>query len=369
MKAYKKMKVYKQWIICIMTVVVGLMAASGTRLPARAEDAKPEVDTNRKVTITVNLEDESRFMGIDLYHIGTYDGEKFTYLPEYRKLVEKDYYALDTTRKKDESVQVLAEYLEENQQIKPDASIRLVKGKGKTAKLPQGLYLIVQNDEDHNSELEKVIVTEAPLFDEEQNIYLYDIRLFPKWERTIWFSFRPEVVYPLELVLLLSICLLLCLSGTRLLRSLGSATVFLLSGLFGMKICSYISTQFIWSMVFFTTTAFLGVGVLWMILGILGGAVKKSGAFQSAKKQLNRIVPILSGAAGAYLIYRYISKEWWCFAAIPAAFVVTGEIIRYLRRGKEVVFHTYEDLLELPIVSPEGKQVDLQKKQGIKGEA
>ena len=54
--------------------------------------------------------------------------------------------------------------------------------------------------------------------------------------------------------------------------------------------------------------------------------------------------------------------------SIPAAVVVIGEIIQYLRRGKEVVFHTYEDLLDLPIVSPEGKPVDLQKKQDTKGE-
>lgn len=340
-------------IISLACVIGGLLGTIYSTV--KAENPKPEVDLDQNVEISVNLEDDSRFMSVDLYRIGEYNGEEFVYLSNYLQLVDKDYYALDTEKEKDASVAVIAKYIKEHPEIKTDFTLK-VQGEAKTKELPLGLYLIIQNEGDHNSELRKNIVVEAPLYDEKENIYLYDIPLYPKWDRTIWFSFRPEVVYPLSIVILLGICLLLCLFSTRMVRSLGMTSIFILAGLLGMKIGMTVTMEFIWLMMFFVFFAFMSVGILWMLASIIGGSVKKSVAIDSVKKKMYWIVPVLSGGAGSFIIYNYVSKAWWFYIAIPAGVVLIGEIIQYKRKDKEVVFHTYEDLIELPIMPLESTE-------------
>jgi len=345
------MKMFWNKAVCIKSMVAGVLIfgflISAMCCYAQADNIVPEVDMNQKIDISIFLEDESRFMEVELYRIGQYDGDKFTYLTQYRELVDKDYYALDTVKQKDASVKIIANYIENHKDIVPDASLCVVKGEGKTKDLPIGLYLIIQNDGNHNAELDKAVLTEAPLFDEIQNIYLYDICLYPKWERSIWFSFRPEVVYPLETVMLLTICFLLCIYSTRLIRSLGFLTIFLVSGLLGMRLGMEITKEFIWLMFFYVGFAFLGIGLAWMIFAIAGGALKKSDKFGIVKRNMYRIVPVFSGLFGGYILYRFVSKAWWCFVLIPSVTVCIGEVVQYIRKDKETVFYTYEDLLKL----------------------
>lgn len=355
-------------IIGIVCVVILLITMSGTWMSVSAAEEKPLVDMDQEVEISILLEDESRFMEVDLYLIGEYKEDEFRYLPAYRELVDKDYYALDTDRQRDESVETIAAYIKGGNDIMPDVNLQITNGVGKTNEIPLGLYLIIQNDGNHNSELDKNIIVEAPLYDEEQNIYLYDISLYPKWERSIWFSFRPEVIYPLEIILLLGICTLLCIFSTRLVRSLCFFATFLLAGLVGMQVGLSMTKEFIWLMVFFVVFAFLGVGILLLLLGILGGLFKKSKFVDFMKKQMIWIVPILAGVAGGYIIYEYIAKEWLYFIVIPAVVVIIGEIIQYTQRDKEVVFHTYEDLIDLPILATEEISASANEKPIAKGE-
>lgn len=332
------------------------MSVSSSILIYAADIVVPQVDMSQKATLAITLEDESRFMGVDIYQVGEHDGTEFKFFPQYRDLVDKDYYALDSERQKSESCQLIEKYIKKNADIKADYSVNIVNGEAKLQELPLGVFIVVQNEGDHNAQLRKTLIVEAPLLDEEQNIYLYDIELYPKWDRTVWFSFRPEVVFPLVIVLLLIICVLLCIFSTRMVNALMGLTVFLLAGLGGMKLGMVVTGEFIWLLVFFVVFAFLGLGIVGAVFGMVNRPIKKLGLNKVIQRQLVWIIPIFAGIAGGYIVYSFVSTKWWFFAAIPGAVVVVGEIIQYLRRDKEVIFYTYDDLLKLSILQKEDEK-------------
>ena len=309
------------------------------------ESSANVVNQDLTIEITVNLEDETVFMGISVYRIGEYNGENFVYSENVRSLHKKEYYVLDRESDQYEAAQTIADYIKETGEIVPVAMIDVKNGIGTVGELPVGLYLLMQNDMDYNSKLLSPFLVEAPAYSSRTSEYLYEIRLFPKWEKTVWFSFRPEVVNPLGLVIILLCCLLLALVGSKLFRVLSLSLFAVLFGFLGMKGALLVTNEHLWLMVIFVSTAFLGIGLLYggyylFVHRFISGNFK-----EKAHKQLIWITPILAFLIAAVTVKHYLSTDIIFWLVIPAVIAVIGFVLQLIGRKNHRNFYTYDDLL------------------------
>lgn len=335
-------------------LIVGLYFFAGTFCHmAKAEElqsgdgalsAADKVDNNLTIELTVNLEDDSRFMGVSVYLVGEYDGNHFAYSDAVKGAVKKDYYLLDRAADRYAAARSIAEYIEETKALTPVAEISVVNGIGSVKGLPVGLYLLVQNGEDYNSRLVTAFLTEAPDSSSTGEL-LYDIKLFPKWERTVWFSFRPEVINPLGIVVILGCCLLLALFGSGMFRALIFALIAGLCGYLGMKGAMQMTDEYLWYMVVFVSTAFLGVGVLYTIYRLTLHRLFSGRAKQAMYRQMFWITPLLALLISAPVVRFYVSSNILFWLVIPGVIAVLGFVIQLIGRKDSRNYRTYEDLL------------------------
>ena len=319
--------------------------AAGEKKNSDAEESVSAAWPENSIEITVNLEDEARFMGISLFLVGEYDGEHFVYSDEVRSIMKKEYYLLDRVSDQYEAAQQIAEYIEETGAITSIAGISVKEGIGTVNKLPNGLYLLVQNDEDFNSKLTTPFFVEAPTYSSDTSEYLFDIKLFPKWERVVWFSFRPEVVNPIGIVGILLCCLLLALFGWKLFRMVSFVLLFGLIGFLGMKGAMSFTDEYLWYMVVFVSTAFLGIGVLYGLYHLTLRRLATEKVKNAVNRQLVWFTPILAFVIAAATVRYCLSEKLLFWLVIPGAVAVIGFVIQLIGRRNNRAFYTYEDLL------------------------
>ena len=313
------------------------------------ENEKPEFNPDESVDIVIDLQDDTRFMTLTLYRIGDYDGERFAYTDEILRFMEKDYYKLSRETEKQSAAEVLSGLIPK--ETEPESfHVWVSGGKGEAEGLTSGLYLVVQNKKDQNAVLEKPFIVEAPGLSEDKTEYLYDVRVFPKWDREVWFTFRKEVVHPILIAAILALLVALCLVGAKSLRVVLVGSSFALSGLFGMTLVSFIDGfeyNFLWFFVVFLIFAFLGVGIMWGIITALSAPVKKIHADSFLRKNLFWMTA-LAGATGMfYLMYRFLLGNVMLCAVISVSAFILGCILQKLQQKNEVHFYTYEDLIRM----------------------
>lgn len=305
-----------------------------------------EIDPNQMVDITIDLEDTTRYMGISVYQVCTYDGEKYAYTDDFREFSKEDYYLKINNNQKYEDINLFLESMEDGKRRVPMVSAVVQNGVGKVEGLPVGVYLILQNDAASNAELVSYSLVEAPIL--EKNLgYLYDIRLYPRWEKITWFSFRPEVVYPLEVGIILILCVLFSFWGARIGRSLMFVFCFFVSGLLGFSIGITYINDYLWLLVIFTISAFLGVGAVWMIITVLQGSIVKRNLTNNINKQLFWITPVWALIISIITIRSYISKHIIISILVPMVVAFIGGIYQHAKQKDVIIFHTYEDLLAM----------------------
>lgn len=313
---------------------------------AKEKEEKPDILIDEPVSISVNLENESRFMGVDVYQIAEFSKGEFLYLEPYSNLDITPYRKLTRGADIADTAETIADYIEEKK-IEPTASINCKKGYGKAENLSVGVYLLIQNEDDCNARLKKINVVEAPLWSEETEEYLYEIHLFPEWERVIWFSFRPEVVFPLMRVIALLLCLAICIFGPRLIKNAFFGATAMLSGLLGMKLGMMINGSFLALMLFFVLFAFIGLGIV-MFLSILSDRIlKKAYLYDFLQKKQFWIVPLMGAFLFSYFVHLWYISSLPVVLGIFAALSGLGIYLRYLKKDEQIIFHTYDDLLLL----------------------
>lgn len=311
------------------------------------DTSENKIDINEKINITVDLKDNSRFMGINVYQVGTYDGQKFLYKDEYKALVDRDYYNINRESEKQADVEKFYEYLDENKDVIPTAKMEVRKGFGKIEGLPLGIYLLRQNEEDKNARLTSNILVEAPQISLTLNRYIYEIDVLPRWENVAWFSFRPEVINPLITILGLIICFLLSFFGSTMFQSLFYSASFLFLGLIGFNLGKDFLSEYIWLMVIFLISAFIGIGLLWMVIGLIAKIKFSKRISRFLRKQLIWITPIVAFYFASQIIKNNISENFIFSIIIPAVISASGMVVQFVRRKHIKVFYTYDDLLNL----------------------
>lgn len=347
---YTIINMYKN-ILLMMTVIVVFLCFP---LSIKAENAKeeiPTIDENRRVSISINLDDNSRFMGISLYRIADYKNNRFEYLDSYNKLDIPKYYKLSREADKKAAASVISKYIKENN-IQPDYDVKLTGGKASISDLGIGVYLIMQNDNDENATLKDFILVEAPkLIDEE---YQYDFILKPKYTKKIWFAFRPEVVYPITIVIGMLIGLIMCIFGAKVFRSSFMLACFILMGLVGMHLGRRINASFLALLVFFILFAFIGLALVMFLDAAFIAPFRKTKAAPKAQRAGNYLTAIIGAALFSTLLYFFVLPQIMITSIVFAGLGISGLIIQYLRRDKYIIFYTYEDLIatELKTVEP-----------------
>ena len=330
--------------VSFFVIILGLFFTMRTE--AKTIQDRPDIKTDENVTIAVDLQDESRFLGINVYQIAEYRDGEFVYTKTYEALSLTPYRRLTGKAEMADMGNAVAAYIEE-ERIKPTATIQCKKGTGEVGKLPVGVYLLMQNDDDCNASLNTVTVVEAPTWSDETGEYLYELHEYPKWERVIWFSFRPEVVYPLLRVCTLVLCVLLCIVGARLLRNalfIGSA---LFCGFIGMKMGEEVNASFLALMLIFGLFAFLGLGFMQIILMIIRDLIKRDRLYRILQKKQFWIMPVIGAGLFSYLIYLWFAIDIWICVTIFGLLALLGTYLQYIRKDEQIIFHTYDDLLRL----------------------
>lgn len=327
--------------------IAGAADASMEREVSGASDAGTEdvIDPGQTVDFTIDLEDASRFLGISVYLVGEYDGEHFVYNEAVRDAVTKEYYLLSRAADKYAAARSIETYIKENKSLAPVAEVSVQNGVGTAKRLPVGLYLFVQNESDFNGQLTTAFLVEAPSYSTKTEEYLYDIRLFPKWERTVWFSFRPEVIYPLGIVLILLGCVLLALFGAKMIRALILLAMFGAFGYLGLRLAMRITGEFLWYMIFFVSFAFLGVGLLYGLYALTLQRVISGRVKRAVHRQMYWFTPILACAIACFTVKTRISEDMLFWLIIPAGVAFVGFVIQFIGRKDIRNFFTYEDLL------------------------
>lgn len=307
-------------------------------------------DPTQPVDIVINLEDETRYMGVTVYRIGNYDGERFTYLPEVLSLVNKDYYKLSRGADIKTHAATIASQIQSTQIEGQNVSV--VSGEGRIEDLNAGLYLIVQNKADHNATIDVPYIVETPQWSEETMEYMYDVRFFPKWEKEVWFTFRNEVVYPFVLGALLLFLVIYSLTGGRVLKAVLSILAFFACGYTGMmRSCEYfgIESDFLWMFVFFMIFAFIGIGILWIFVTVISAIFRKFHVAELIHKNLFWITAF-SGATGVFfLLTRYILTDRYICGVIAVILGIVGCMVQFFGRKNKACDYTYEDLYRLPV--------------------
>lgn len=307
---------------------------------------KPDILPDEPITLIVDLENESRFLGMDVYQLAEYKDGAFSYIEPYNELDITPYRKLSRGTEIDNVAHVIEEYIIENQ-IEPTAQISCKKGTGKANGLKVGVYLLIQNDSDHNAMINKSYVVEAPMWADETEEYLYEIHLFPKWKQVVWFSFRPEVVFPLMKVFTLMICLALCIWGPRIIRNAFLSLIAMLSGLLGMKMGMAINGSFLALMLFFILFAFIGLGLMLFILMLFESIIKKVLLYDYLQRKQFWIVPLIGAVLFSYFTYSWFIKNIWIVTLVFVALSILGIVLQYLKKDEQIIFHTYDDLLLL----------------------
>ncbi|MBP5554699.1 MAG: hypothetical protein J6X94_07495 [Lachnospiraceae bacterium] len=310
----------------------------------------PVYDPTQPVDIVINLEDETRYMGVTVYRIGDYDGERFTYIPEVLSLVGKDYYKLSRGADIKAHAATIASQIQGTNLEGQNVSV--VSGVGTIEDLTGGLYLIVQNKADHNASIDVPYIVETPQWSEETMEYMYDVRFFPKWEREVWFTFRHEVIYPFVMGALLIFLVIYSLMGGRILKAVLSVLAFFACGYVGMiESCEYfgIESDFLWMFVFFMIFAFVGIGVLWIIVAVISAIFRKIHGTELIRKNLFWITAF-SGSAGVFfLLSRYILTDRYICGVIAVIIGTVGCMVQFFGRKKQACEYTYEDLYRIKV--------------------
>lgn len=313
----------------------------------------PETDTHNLVDITVELEDSSRFMGISVYQIGEYRDGDFAYISPYKDLVQYDYYTLQKDSTKESHVLKFCDYIEENS-LEGDYQINVINGTGAITGLEPGLYLLEQNMQtDYNSQLQKAFLIEGPTYQAATKEYLFDIRSYPSWEKTIWFSFRPEVVNPMSLTILLLACVLLCFYGARIIKPAMFLIPFAAIGTLGLRLAERAKVSFLWMMFMYVMFAFMGAGLTYLLFSAIMGLLKNTKLSRGIKRQSFWITPLVGAAIGAYLVYRYLSQNAIFYLYIPIAVFILGVVWQFFTRKRIPIFHTYDELIRSKPINEE----------------
>lgn len=313
-----------------------------------------EIKQDQTVSISVDLEDASRFMGINVYRIGYFDGEKFCYTDELRPLVDRDYSYITSDENKYKDCEVFLEYFETLGDSAAEAKIPVVKGVGSVDGLPVGLYIIQQSGADCNASLREYTFLEAPTLSNSE--YLYDIHLYPRWDREVWFSFRPDVVSPLFVIVTLFLCVLTAFWGAKLFRGLFYGACFAFFGYLGYLVGCEFVPDFLWLMVVTMIAAFVGIGLLWGVFTVVQGAFFSRKIKKIFSGHLFWITPILACLVAIYVIRKELSENLVISIVIPVTVSLMGLITQFIKRNEEKVFYTYEDLISMKRVDEEATE-------------
>ncbi len=342
-------------IVLVNLIIFGTVVKASEIETATVEEADPEnkepkpYDPEQEVDIVINLEDETRYMGVTVYRIGDYDGERFTYSPEVLECLGKDYYKLS----RESEIVSNAKYLEElipETLILEGQDVNVEQGIGTADGLTPGLYLVVQNKADHNANLDAPYIVETPQWSEENLEWMYDLRTYPKWEREVWFTFRPQIVVPMVWGALLLLLVVFCFMGARVIRGVFMGCLFFLFGYLGLKLATMIDqfeAQFMWYFVIFLVFAFLGTGITWDIISVISSPLKKIRAHKALRKQLFWITSLIGAILIGLILHNIVFHKWLPSIGIAAGIGILGCIVQRLKRDREVRFYTYDDLLKL----------------------
>ena len=336
--------------ICMLSVPVKAETVS-----EEAEAATPVYDPMQPVDIVINLEDESRYMGVSLYRIGDYDGERFTYTAQILELVDKDYYKLSRESEIIAAAESLAAIVRKDDSFeKTDVSI--VDGVGVAEDLTTGLYLIVQNRADRNATLDNAYFIETPGWNEETLEFMYDVRYFPKWEREAWFTFRNEIVYPMVIIFALVSLAIFCLLGNKILKFALAIAGFMICGYYGMIVSAKyleIEANFLWLFVLFIVFAFVGTGVVWIITSIISAIVRKLKITDIVKKNMFWLTAVTGAIGVFFILYKMVLNNLYRSIVIAAACGAIGILVQYVSKGRELRGYTYEDLYRIQLKDKE----------------
>lgn len=330
--------------------LIMMLLYTGVVANAKAELKRPDINTQEPVSITVDLQDDSasRFMGISLYRIASVVDNEFVYDEKYSGLELTEYKRLPRMADKMDMAIELLDYIDE-MNIKPTATMSLRHGTGTVSGLEPGVYIAVQNEEDFNASLSKILLVDAPTWSADNEEYMYDIQLFPKWEKEVWFSFRPEVIYPALKVAALIICLALCLFGPRIIHSVIYCVVALLGGLVGMQIGQSLNCSYHMLMILFMSSAFIALILFMLVFQAEDNVAKKNRFAEYLQKKQFWIVPVTGAALFAAATYFWFVHTEWVAVTVFAALAILGTYLQYLKKNEQIIFHTYDDLIEMKL--------------------
>lgn len=355
----KRKRIVKFLFMALLTLSV-LFCVEEKAFAASTDNSESDelvIDVDQEVSITINLEDETRFMGVDFYLIGTYSNGQFQYDDLYESLVDARYTARNDDGERAEDLGVFLKYIKEND-VEPTSVMRIRNGKGVIEGLPVGLYIMIQNELDYNAQLKKNNIIEAPTLSSDNTEYMYDIVLFPRWDRTVWFSFRPEVVNPLMSVLILLMCVLMAFFGAKIFRSLILIVAFFISGFVGFKYMSNYISDYLWLMVVFLLLAFVGVGILLFVVSVLTSFLVKRKLINMLTKHLIWITPVLALVISVITLRANISTECLYSICIPVVVAVLGTIYQFFKKNEIRNFYTYDDLIAMEIIDDKEGDTD-----------
>ena len=303
-----------------------------------------DVDPNRVSHVTIDLEKEGTMLGVSVYRIGNYTEDGFSYDQPYLDLVSRDYNLVNTQNELEKQIGIVSDYIKENN-VEEYGRFSVENGVGTSGDLPVGLYVMIQNSDGSNAQLDGPIYVEAPTEDSATDTYMYDIHLFPKWEKTIWFSFRPEVVYPLSIICALIICALLCLFGGRILRSLIVAVATLLAALAGFQLSMKYTGSYLVSMVAFVFFGYLVIIILFHFFGLSKNRRNKTNIITTLEWVLVYVTPVIGAVCAAIIIYFFITTNMWIFIGIPVVVGIAGLFLQIRNTKNRKIFYTYDDLI------------------------
>ena len=224
------------------------------------------------------------------------------------------------------------------------------------------MFLLIQDEEsDYNAQLKKTVLIEGPTFDTETKEDLFDIRSYPQWEKTTWFTFRPEVARPLSIAILLLSCVLLCILGTRSVKFVLFMIPFSALGMLSLVLSEFANFKFIEMMLVYVLAGFIGVGFSYLLLNTFRTIFKNTGVLLFLNKNSFWITTIIGASAGAFIVYKLVSQNIIFYAIIPGVVFVFGFIWQLVNRKKLPQFHNYEDLISYPYpkaVKVEGGEIN-----------
>lgn len=170
------------------------------------------------------------------------------------------------------------------------------------------------------------------------------------WELPVWtgsLQFDAVTIRFLLDIFLVSLGILLCFKGLKLLETVALLTTCLLCGYGGSILSEWLTQSLVFKLLFFSLFAFMGVCVLYFVWTILAAALKPLPIGKWVEKKFYWLTAVLGGGMAGLTVWMDILRLPLAVALGTLVLTVAGIVWQVAHKDEQRVAHTYDDLYNM----------------------